>query len=184
MIHSLMRRARSKRTPSLVAIERKDTKGADPRTERGVSVANCWEGLALPVCACVSLVFRSLASVPPVFVVRVCSCGFLLRCLAVLPLSLCPLALSPLFFTFDGHRPKNRKNLWAVHGCTSLGSASQRFSERGRKNELSIYNGNPVACDRHLSTSGMLDAALQQTGKKKRQVPPLSGISPCAGYIT
>ena len=30
----------------------------------------------------------------------------------------------------------------------------------------------------------MLDAALQQTGTKKRQVPPLSGISPYAAYVT
>ena len=30
----------------------------------------------------------------------------------------------------------------------------------------------------------MLDAALQQTVKKIRQVPPLSGISPYAGYVT
>ena len=102
MMHSLMRWARSKRTPSLVqkhqqcASERQVTQGAD----RGPSMGHKLQtvgGLALLVCACVSLVFCSLVSVPPAFVVRVCSCGCLLRCLAVLPLSLCPLAFSPQF---------------------------------------------------------------------------------------
>ena len=103
------------RTPSLVqkyqlsASERQDTKGADLRTEHGAKAAKLLGVLALPVCACVLLVVCSLASVPPVFVIRVCSCGCLLRCLAVLTLLLCPLALSPQFLKrLTGARPKNR----------------------------------------------------------------------------
>ena len=61
--------SQAKQTPSLVwkyqlcASERKDTKGADPKTEHGAKVSTVL-GLALPVCACLLLVFCSLASVP------------------------------------------------------------------------------------------------------------------------
>ena len=86
------------------------------------------------MCACVSLVFCSLASVPPVFVVRVCSCGCLLRCLAVLPLSLCPLALSPLFFTFDG-RPSQEleKSLNSPMGVLYLATPVNDFPKEGAR---------------------------------------------------
>ena len=114
------------RTPSLVqkyqlcACERQDTKGADLRTEHEATVANCWGVRALPVCACVLLVFCSLASVLPVFVIRVCSCGCLLRCLAVLPLLLCPLALSPPFLYVCQHPSQEPEK--------SLGSLRVYFS--------------------------------------------------------
>ena len=120
MIHSLMRRARSRRAPSLVqkhqlcANERQDTKGADPRTEHGANVGQggllggCRCVPALPVCA-----FVSLASilVPPAFVVRDLLWGAC--CAAWLCCRFRCARLRSLLFSLrlTGHRPKNWKHL-------------------------------------------------------------------------
>ena len=109
-------------------------------------------GPALPVCACVLLVFCSLASVPPVFVFR--SCGCLLRCLAVLPLLLCPLACPLNFFTFDGHPVPRTGNIFgqstgvlylASRNCPKDGARKKCRSRM--KIQWHVTNiGAPFAC--------------------------------------
>ena len=170
MIHSWVRWARSKRTPSLVqkyqqsASESQDTWGADPRTEHGAKVANCWGAGCAGVCLCLpGLLLPGFRSPLPLLsgcaLVGACCAAWLccrFRCARLR----CPLN----FFKFDGHRPKNRKIFGQSTGVLSL--ASQKFSERWRKKEVSIYNENPVACwIEKRSFSSILAPTLQHAGK-------------------
>ena len=115
------------------------TKGADLRTEHGAKVANCWGGR---LCRCV-LVFCWSSARHRGVLLRVLVA--LLGRVAAFAVPACVVPSISLHLT--GTRPKNRKHLWAVYGCTLLGQS--KLPERGRKNEVSIYNENPVACDRH-----------------------------------
>ena len=130
------------RTPSLVqkyqqcACEREVTMGAELRTKHGAKVANCGEEPALPVCACVLLVFCSLAPVPLVLVFR--SCGGLLRCLRCVAVFAVPACVVPSISSrLTGTRPKNRKNLWAVYGCTLFGQ-SESFGKMSKERSVDL----------------------------------------------
>ena len=103
---------------------------------------------ALPVCACVSLVFCSLASVLPAFVVPVGSCGVpvaLLYCVAAFAVPACVV----FSIRLSGTVPRTCKIFGQSTGVLYLGTQVKRFSEGGRKKDVSNYNENAAACGRH-----------------------------------
>ena len=120
---------------------------------------------ALPVCACVSLVFRSLASVPLVFVPVA-----LLGCVAAFAVPAC--VVPSISSRLTGTVPRTGKIIGQSTGILYL--ASQKFSERCRKKEVSIHNEIPAACwIEKRSFSSMLAPTLEQTGKGKRRISRL-----------
>ena len=120
MIHSWVRWARSKRTPSLVqkyqqcASESQDTWGADPRTEHGANVANCWGAGSAGVCLCLPGVllpgFRSPCLCCPGVLLWVLVA--LLGCVAAFAVPAC--VVPSISSRLTGSVPRTRKSLGSL----------------------------------------------------------------------
>ena len=157
------------RSTNSCASERKDTKGADPKPSMGQKLQTLGRAALPSLCLCLPGFCAPWLPFPLSLSSGVCSCGCLLRCLAVLPLSLyLPACVVPSISSrLTGTVPRTGKIFGQSTSVLYL--ASQKFSERWRKKEVSIYNENPVACwIKKRSFSSMLASTLEQTGKGQR----------------